>query len=192
MNNNLFNRIRAKIGWIIKKRKLKSCGEGCRVGIDLVLRGSKYISIGNQLSAGKNLTIETWEEYNGNPTGIIPKFEIGSNVSIMDDCQFSCARCITIGDGVLMGNNVFITDNFHGSSEKKELIIPPADRELYIKGEVHIQDNVWIGRNVCIMPGVTIGEGSVVGANSVVTKNVEPFSIVVGAPARKIVTKLKM
>lgn len=56
----------------IKIGKLKSYGEGCRVVIDLVLRGSQHISISNQLSAGKSLTIEIWTEYKGIPTGIIP------------------------------------------------------------------------------------------------------------------------
>ena len=52
--------------------------------------------------------------------------------------------------------------------------------------DVEIGDGVWIGANVFINPGVIIGENSIVGANSVVTKNVEPFSIVGGVPAKFI------
>lgn len=52
--------------------------------------------------------------------------------------------------------------------------------------KVIIQDDVWIGANVCIMHGLTIGKGSVIGAGAIVTKNVEPFTIVGGVPARKI------
>jgi acetyltransferase-like isoleucine patch superfamily enzyme len=57
-------------------------------------------------------------------------------------------------------------------------------RKLYSKGGVRIGDRVWIGSKVSILPGVEIGEGAVIGANSVVSKDVPPFSIVGGVPAR--------
>jgi maltose O-acetyltransferase len=53
-------------------------------------------------------------------------------------------------------------------------------------GDVIIGNRVWIGYRALILPGVTIGDGAVVGAGSVVTKNVEPYTIVAGNPARKI------
>ena len=54
------------------------------------------------------------------------------------------------------------------------------------KGDIIIQDDVWIGSNVIICSGVTIGQGAVVAAGAVVTKDVEPYSIVGGNPARLI------
>ncbi|WP_281629533.1 CatB-related O-acetyltransferase [Vibrio sp. St2] len=54
------------------------------------------------------------------------------------------------------------------------------------KGDTVIHDGVWIGMRAMIMPGVTIGEGAMVAANSVVTKDVEPYSIVGGNPARLV------
>jgi maltose O-acetyltransferase len=53
-------------------------------------------------------------------------------------------------------------------------------------GDVVIGNRVWIGYRALILPGVTIGDGAVVGAGSVVAKDVEPFAIVVGNPARKV------
>ena len=53
-------------------------------------------------------------------------------------------------------------------------------------GDVIIGNRVWIAYRAIILPGVTIGDGAVVGAGAVVTKNVEPFAIVAGNPARKI------
>ncbi|EDK30597.1 antibiotic acetyltransferase [Vibrionales bacterium SWAT-3] len=59
--------------------------------------------------------------------------------------------------------------------------------EAYIgKGDTHIKDGVWLGMRAMIMPGVTIGEGAIVAANSVVTKDVEPYTIVGGSPAKLV------
>jgi len=54
--------------------------------------------------------------------------------------------------------------------------------------EVHIDDGVNIGVGVIIMPGVTIGRGASVGAGSVVTKDIPPYSVAVGMPAKVIKT----
>ncbi|HHF3035733.1 CatB-related O-acetyltransferase [Vibrio diabolicus] len=59
--------------------------------------------------------------------------------------------------------------------------------EAYVgKGDTHIGDGAWLGMRSMIMPGVTIGEGAIVAANSVVTKDVEPYSMVAGSPAKHI------
>ncbi len=62
----------------------------------------------------------------------------------------------------------------------------PKVEELPIKGDTIIGNDVWIGQNAVILPGVHIGNGAIIGANSVVGSNVEPYSIVVGNPARQI------
>jgi virginiamycin A acetyltransferase len=54
------------------------------------------------------------------------------------------------------------------------------------KGDTVIGNDVWIGNSVTFMPGVKIGDGSIIGANSVVTKNVDPYTIVAGNPAKVI------
>ncbi len=59
-------------------------------------------------------------------------------------------------------------------------------RDLLTNGDIIIENDVWIGMNVMIMSGVKIGSGSVIGAGSVISKDVEPYSIVVGNPAKVI------
>lgn len=93
---------------------------------------------------------------------------------------------IKIGDNVLLGRRVTITDNSHGASNFTDMTIPPLQRILYPLKGVSIASNVWIGDNVVILPGVTIGEGSIIGANAVVTKDIPPYSVAVGNPARVV------
>lgn len=57
---------------------------------------------------------------------------------------------------------------------------------MFVWGGVKIKDDVWIGAGAIILSGVTIGECSVIGAGAVVTKDVEPYTVVAGVPARKI------
>ena len=61
---------------------------------------------------------------------------------------------------------------------------PPAASDMPFKGDTVIGNDVWIGQNATILPGVHIGDGAIIGANSVVGSNVEPYSIVVGNPAK--------
>jgi virginiamycin A acetyltransferase len=61
---------------------------------------------------------------------------------------------------------------------------PPALSDLPLKGDTVIGNDVWIGQNAVILPGVSIGDGSIIGVNSVVGNDVEPYTIVVGNPAK--------
>lgn len=61
---------------------------------------------------------------------------------------------------------------------------PPESSDLPLKGDTVIGNDVWIGQNAVILPGVHIGDGAIIGANSVVGSDVEPYTIVIGNPAR--------
>ena len=150
-----------------------------RVRID----GRENISIGDFTTIGTSTILSTWY---GVPGVERPRLEIGSYVSIPENCHITAARHIRIGNHVLIGKQVTITDNAHGLTTPEQLMQPPARRALQSKGPVVIGDNVWIGDKATILPGVTIGEGSIIGANSVVTHDVPPQSIVVGNPAHKL------
>ena len=102
----------------------------------------------------------------------------GKNVFVNAGCHFQDQGGITIGDGVLIGHNVVLATANHD-------LEPSKSRKLYYKPIV-IGDNVWIGSNAVILQGVTVGEWAVVAAGAVVTKNVEPFTIVGGIPAKFI------
>lgn len=127
----------------------------------------KNIIIGEKTKIGKNFVITANKE-----NSII---QIGSYCNIGEDNHITAIGRITIGNGVLTGRRVTISDNNHGSFVIEELIKRPWIRELSSKGDVIISDNVWIGENAVILTGVTIGEGSIIAANAVVTKSIPPF-----------------
>lgn len=187
---NLPRKLRSKIYYWVCLHSILSVGNNFRVGEDVSVHGGAYIRIGNSFTAGHHLKLHAWDVYNNAPTGFTPSIEIGNNVSILDNCQISCARKIRIGNNVLIGPNVLITDNFHGDASVDNLAIAPLDRMLVSKGGVEIGDNVWIGRNVCIMPGVRIGDGCIIGANAVVTHDISANCVAVGVPAR-IISEMK-
>ena len=174
------------ISWIIHKRRFQSVGEDCKIGLDFSVSGDKYICMGNHFRGGKHIIIDAIDCYNGKRLGTKPLITIEDNVTFTDYCYISCINRICIGEGSLLGQNVFITDNYHGRDSEEEFEIAPAKRELFSKGAVIIGKNVWIGKNVCVMPGVSIGDGVIIGANAVVTHDIPAYSIVGGVPAKVI------
>jgi maltose O-acetyltransferase len=106
------------------------------------------------------------------------KVSFGDRNVINFDCLFDGRKFkITIGSDVSIGPEASILTLGHDPQSPDF-----ADRG----GDVVIGDRVWIGYRAIVLPGVTIGEGAVVGAGAVVTKDVDPFAIVAGNPARKI------
>lgn len=78
--------------------------------------------------------------------------------------------------------------NIFGNGWEKHM---PSLEQLPIKGDTVIGNDVWIGRDVVIMPGVKIGDGAIIAANSVVVKDIEPYAVFGGNPARKIKDRFK-
>lgn len=148
------------------------------------LQGQRFIFVGDFTSIGKNAQLTAWETFQNQK--LTPKITIGNYCCLRDGIHITSVVGVTIGNNVLTGTNVYISDNSHGKTTLDDMRIRPELRQLTTKGAVIIEDNVWIGNNVCILTGVTIGKGSIIGANAVVTKDVPPFSIAAGIPARII------
>jgi acetyltransferase-like isoleucine patch superfamily enzyme len=103
---------------------------------------------------------------------------IGSNTVIARNCYFDGrAGLINIGSNVSIAPEAYIITMSH--------LVNSPDFDCFVK-PVFIEDYVWIGARVMILPGVTASEGCVLAAASVVTKNVEPYTVVAGSPAKKI------
>jgi len=137
----------------------------------------KFISCGNSVTIPQNIK---FYGYN---------LKLGNRVSLGYGSVFMCARAdIVIGDNVMFGPNVTMITGDHridmigkymidvGNDEK----LPENDQPIIVEG-----DN-WIGANVTILKGVKIGEGSVIAAGSLVNKDIPPYAIAAGVPAKII------
>ena len=170
------NQIRSK--WI--ERDFKYMGKHVTFGTIGMLKGAEYISIGELSSFEDYVYLTAWSKHGA------PIINIGKHCCFGPFSHITCTNKITIGDYCLTGKNITITDNSHGKTDIHDLNIPPTKRTVVSKGPVIIGNNVWIGDKATILPNVTIGDGAVIAANSVITKDVPPYSVVAGIPAKVI------
>lgn len=171
----------------LRKRFFKEWGENSVIKFCAQqLIGLEYVTVGSNCTLGKNIQITAWSRFNGQMFS--PTIKIGNGCVIGSNAHITAINKIIIGNKVLTGSNILITDNAHGNGTIEEKDLVPMKRPLTSKGAVVIEDNVWLGDNVCVLPDVTIGKGSIIGANAVVTHSIPPYSVAAGTPARIIKT----
>lgn len=129
----------------------------------------------------KNATINVnsnFEIYSGHHIAVMEgaTLNLGSGY-INHNVTIRCYKEISIGENVALSENLTILD-----SDSHEILESGHDKTQAVR----IGNNVWIGVNVTILKGVTIGDGSVIAAGSVVTKNIPPFCLAGGVPAKVI------
>jgi maltose O-acetyltransferase len=129
--------------------------------------------------------------------------QAGVGLSISDGVRINNPRMVTVGDHcylgagvqfypwnerIIIGNNVLIAAGVRMITRKHGFadVDLPMSAQGYTNAPIVIEDDVWIGFQAIILPGVTVGRGSIVGAGAVVTRDVEPYTIVGGVPARLI------
>lgn len=123
---------------------------------------------------------------------------LGAGTGVQMGCRFLNGRKVHLGErnvinfGCLFDGRKFQIRTGHDVSIGPEASIltlghDPRSPDFADRGgDVIIGNQVWIGYRAIILPGVTIGDGAVVGAGAIVTKNVEPYTIMAGNPAKKI------
>ena len=110
---------------------------------------------------------------------------IGSNTSINDFVHIWGGGGVMIGSNTLIAAHTVITSQSHDvSAAARNVLYRDTDQ----RSPVAIGNNVWIGSNATILPGVTIGDGAVVAAGAVVTRDVSPYQLVAGCPAKVLRT----
>jgi len=115
------------------------------------------------------------------------RVRIGSGTFLNQGVMVASLALVEIGDHCMFANGCFISDAAHRFDDPDQ---PVPWQGFTSKGPTRIGDNVWCGAHVVITSGVTIGERSVIGANSVVTRDIPPFSIAAGSPA-KVLRKIE-
>lgn len=138
------------------------------------MRKSLFADCGSHVVIGRNCTFTYDHIY------------IGNHVHIGERASFIASRsCIYIGNNVMFGPNVTIRGGNHRTDVVGEYMIRVKEKLPENDRDVIIQCDVWVGCNATILAGVTIGEGSIIGAGSLVTKDVPPYTVLVGSPALK-------
>ncbi|GGZ19753.1 hypothetical protein GCM10007049_10360 [Echinicola pacifica] len=137
------------------------------------------IVFGDKVTVGSYAIIRPTNLYGGE-AGV--GLKVGNNSSIGAYAYIGCSGWIEIGENVMMSPRVSIYSENHNFSS----VNLPMKEQGVTRSFVKIEDDCWIASNSIILAGVTIGKGSVVAAGSVVTKDVPPYSIVAGNPAKII------
>ncbi len=133
----------------------------------------------DRLQLGDDVTL--WGNGYFNATGPRGNLRIGSGTHVDQFCVFYAQAGLTIGEGCAISSHVVIytqTNQFRSAPHEPILSQP------VVYAPVIIGDDVWIGAGCVVLPGVTVGDHAVLGAGAVVTKDVAPWSIAVGVPAR--------
>jgi maltose O-acetyltransferase len=133
--------------------------------------------------AGVNIGIcRVWNGIEIRPIGAASRITIGKGCFINSGVRLECAPEVTIkiGDRVQIGSRCSFETMNHS------VVLLEKNKRGGFPESIVVEDDVWIASGVTILPGVTIGKGSVVAAGAVVTKDVPPFSLVGGIPARII------
>lgn len=169
-------------------RKQFRLADGVYFESDVVTHDAHCISIGEGSRLHHHVIVTAWQNHftGENDADLV----IGDGADIGEYTHITAMGHMRIGNNLLTGRWVTITDNGHGDTDYETLQQVPINRRLYSKGNVTIGDNVWIGDKATILPNVTIGNGVVIAANSVVTKDVPAYSVVAGNPA-KVINQVK-
>lgn len=149
----------AKLHWVSGKGSIE-------IGDDVLLSGKSSFNFAARYSAN-------------------PLLVIGDHCDVGHRCRFVIGKQITIGNHVMIGQEVNIRD-INGHPVNAEARRNDEYLESSEVRPVVIEDDVWIGTGSTIGPGISIGIGSVIAANSVIYSNVPPYSIMGGNPARKM------
>jgi acetyltransferase-like isoleucine patch superfamily enzyme len=151
------------------------------------VKGAENITIGKRFSTGRYLWLEAITGFDGQM--LAGQIVIGNNFNCSELVHIASASSVKIGNDVLVGSKVLITDHNHGvyrgDGPHSSPSHPPNSRPL-VGAAVIIEDNVFIGDGVVVLSGTKIGAGAVVAANSIVSGTLDAATMYAGIPAQAI------
>ncbi len=199
------------LGWIpfklgVQVRRLvyrllfEELGKSVAIMPNVLFLGTEQIKLGNDVEIQSGSKVRLWfNKWTGTRIHLKEKVRLdfgvdirthspfGGNIEIGEQTVLGPYTCIsgnpiTIGKNCLLASNIGIYASNHTFSDLSK----PIREQGHTYEGVTIGDDCWLGTGVKVLDGVTIGKGSVVGAGAVVTKNIPPYSIAVGVPAKVI------
>lgn len=145
----------------------------------VVINRPRFVHVGNHVRIKRNTSINLHPK-DKKAKGTL--LFIGDDVIISESCFISACNRITIEENVGISPNVMIIDN---SRKPGDIGRPSKEQDLKI-GYVHIGADSWIAYGACVLPNVTIGKHCIIGALSVVNRDIPPYSVAVGSPAKVV------
>ncbi|MGG3605566.1 DapH/DapD/GlmU-related protein [Priestia megaterium] len=188
---------------MVFRGKLKVIGVGKKEGIvflgkDVKLFHKKFLKLGSSITIEEGVEIDALSK-NGvilgdnvrigayskiKCTGTIKNLgkgvTIGKNSGVGEYSYFGAAGGITIGQDVIMGQNI----RFHSENHVFDRLDLPIRLQGVTNQGISIGNDCWIGAGVVFLDGVTVGDGCVIGANTLVNKDIPPYSVAVGNPVK--------
>ncbi len=152
----------------------KKCGRNLRVDSGVTILGFENISLGDNISIMKNSYIYA---HDGG------ELTIGDNFTLNSNSQLGASF-----GKIIIGSDCAIAPNciLRASNHRFDNPDIPFRKQGHTYGEIILEDDIWIASNCVITPDTVIGRSSIIGAGSVITKDIEPYSIVGGVPAKLI------
>lgn len=145
----------------------------------VVINRPRFVHMGNHVRIKRNTSINLHPKDKRSKEILL---FIGDNVIISESCFISACNRLVIEENVGISPNVMIIDN----SRKPGDISRPSKEQKVESGYVHIGADSWIAYGACVLPNVTIGKHCIIGALSVVNKDIPPYSVAVGSPAKVV------
>lgn len=152
-------------------------GSHITIGKDVQIIGLKNIYIGNGSCIGDSAWLNVCIRDD------VIRMKIGKCVLIGRQAVISTAGYLEIGDYCVLAPRVFVSDADHIFSD---IYLPIIQQGTTNNRTIIIEENCWLGMHVVVTGNVVVGRGSVIAANAVVTKDVPPFTVVAGVPAKII------
>ncbi|MFM6036017.1 MAG: acyltransferase [Sphaerospermopsis kisseleviana] len=182
---------------LVYRRLFAAMGDGVYIQHGAEFLSTTSIEIGNGVHIFKNVRLDA----KGHPNN---KIYLGNGVAIERNVDIGCLEntCIHIEEDTFIGPNVCIAgpgnirigkqciiasqSGIYANNHNFADTLLPMQKQGVTRQGIVIEDDCWLGHGVTVLDGVTIGKGSVIGAGAVVTKDIPPYSVAVGIPAKVI------
>jgi len=178
---------------LLYKNILGKAGKGCLIERDVRLEIPSRIFLHNRVFLGEHCWIsagskdgeirfgdDSFIAHRCTLTAQGGKILLGEHVHVSRNTYINGNGEVEIGKDTMFGPNVVLISGDHVFDD----VNVPIRLQGIARDKITIGHDVWVGANVCVMSGVTIGEGTIVGSGAVVTKDIPPYSIAVGVPAK--------